>query len=200
MNSWHQDFEFGPLMDIFGPVEPEIWPFEISLIFLVWWERKRIVIIILIFFHFCYFNTHETSNCHNSGSSEPKIFIRGPNSRSWCHLSDLLNNVMFLTVLTLVLAGNSNAFLVFLHFAGLKGQYTSKLLLGLENGLKTKVFTCIKKITKMRLMRYRIMKKERFFDIFRLGRPRVANLTPGIDSLRNFTSIIYFWNFFFLSI
>ena len=35
-------------------------------------------------------------------------------------------------------------------------------------------------------------KKKRFFDIFRLGRPRVANITPGIHSLRNFTSIIYF--------
>ena len=34
--------------------------------------------------------------------------------------------------------------------------------------------------------------KKRFFDIFRLGRPRVANITPGFDSLRNFTSIIYF--------
>ena len=66
---------------------------------------------------------------------------------------------MFLTILTLVLEGNSNAFLVFWLFLGLKGQYTSKLLLGLENRLKTKVFTCIKKITKMRLMRYRIMKK-----------------------------------------
>ena len=61
---------------------------------------------------------------------------------------------MFLTILTLVLAGNLNAFLFFLHFEGLKGQYTSKLLLGLENRLKTKDFTCIKKITKMQLMRY----------------------------------------------
>ena len=34
--------------------------------------------------------------------------------------------------------------------------------------------------------------KKTVFDIFRLGRPRVANITPGIDSLRNFTSIIYF--------
>ena len=33
---------------------------------------------------------------------------------------------------------------------------------------------------------------KRFFDIFRLRRPRVANITPGIDSLRHFTSIIYF--------
>ena len=49
-----------------------------------------------------------------------------------------------------------------------------------------------KKITKMRLMRYRIMKKKRFFGIFRLGKPRVTNLTLGIDSLRNFTSITYF--------
>ena len=45
---------------------------------------------------------------------------------------------------------------------GLKGEYTSKLLLGLEKRLKTKVCTCIKKITKMRLMRYRIMKKNGF--------------------------------------
>ena len=35
-------------------------------------------------------------------------------------------------------------------------------------------------------------KKKRFFGIFRLGKPWVANLTPGIDSLRNITSIIYF--------
>ena len=47
----------------------------------------------------------------------------------------------------------------------------------------------LKKITTMRLMRYRIMIKERFFYIFRLGKPRVANLIPGIDSLRNCTLI-----------
>ena len=51
---------------------------------------------------------------------------------------------MLLTILTLVLAGNSNAFLVYLHFLGLKGQYTSKLLLGLKNRLKTTVITCLK--------------------------------------------------------
>ena len=34
-------------------------------------------------------------------------------------------------------------------------------------------------------------KKNRFFGILRLGKPRLANLTPGIDSLRNFT-IMYF--------
>ena len=34
-DSWHQDLEFGPRMDIFGPVEPEKWLFEISLLFLV---------------------------------------------------------------------------------------------------------------------------------------------------------------------
>ena len=34
--------------------------------------------------------------------------------------------------------------------------------------------------------------KKRFFGIFRLGKPRVANLTPEIDCLRNFTSIINF--------
>ena len=49
------------------------------------------------------------------------------------------------------------------HFVVLKGQYTSKLLLGLENILKTKVFTCIKKIKRMRIMRYRIMKKAVFW-------------------------------------
>ena len=54
-----------------------------------------------------------------------------------------------------------------------------------------------KKITKMQLIRYRIMKKKAGFDIFRFGKPRVANQTPGIDSLRNFTSIIYFWKIFF---
>ena len=90
-------------------------------------------------------NSKKTSNSHISGSSGPKISIRRPNSRSWCQLSDGPNRVMFLTILTLVLAGNLNA-----------------LLLGLENRLKTKVFTCIKKITKMRLMRYRMMKKNGF--------------------------------------
>ena len=35
LDSWHQDLEFGPRMDIFGPVEPELWLFEISLLFLV---------------------------------------------------------------------------------------------------------------------------------------------------------------------
>ena len=113
-------------------------------------KKIRIVIIILISFHFCYFYANETSNCHNSGSSVPKISIRGPNSRSWCQLSDIPKRVMFLTILTLVLAGNSNAFLVFLHYAGLKG-HTSKLLLGLKNRLKINVFTCIEKFTKMRL-------------------------------------------------
>ena len=39
--------------------------------------------------------------------------------------------------------------------------------------------------------------KKQFFGIFRLGMPRVANLTPRIDTLRNFTSIMYFWKFFF---
>ena len=34
--------------------------------------------------------------------------------------------------------------------------------------------------------------KSGFFGIFRLGKPRVANLTAGIDFLRNFTSIICF--------
>ena len=40
------------------------------------------------------------------------------------------------------------SFRFFFHFVGLKGQYTSKLLLGLENRLKTKVFTSIKKLQK----------------------------------------------------
>ena len=34
--------------------------------------------------------------------------------------------------------------------------------------------------------------KKRFFGICRLGKPRVANVTPGTDSLRHFTLIIYF--------
>ena len=59
-----------------------------------------------------------------------------------------MDRVMILTILSLVLAGNSNAFLFFLHFVDLKGQYTSKLLLELENILKTKVSTCIKKLQK----------------------------------------------------
>ena len=25
LDSWHQDLEFGSRMDIFGPLEPEIW-------------------------------------------------------------------------------------------------------------------------------------------------------------------------------
>ena len=154
------------------------------------------IIITILFLSYQTRNSKEIWNSQISVSTGPKISIRGPNSRSWCQLSGEPNRVMFLTILTLVLAGNSNAFLIFLHFAGLKGQYTSKLLLGLENRLKTTVFTCIKKITKIRLMRYRIMKKKRFFGICRLGKPRVANLTSGIDSLRNLTSIIYFWKFF----
>ena len=32
--------------------------------------------------------------------------------------------------------------------------------------------------------------KKAIFGIFRLGKPQVANLTPGIDCLRNFTPII----------
>ena len=35
LDSWHQDLEFGPRMDVFGPLEPEIWLFDISLLFLV---------------------------------------------------------------------------------------------------------------------------------------------------------------------
>ena len=38
--------------------------------------------------------------------------------------------------------------------------------------------------------------KSGFFGIFSLGKPRVANLTPEIDSLRNFISIIYLQQFF----
>ena len=99
---------------------------------------------------------------------------------------------MFLTVSTLVLARNSNAFLIFLHSAGVKGQYTSKLLLGLENRLKKKGFYMHKKNYKNATNEISNNEKKLFFGIFRLGKPRVANLTPGIDSLRNFTSIIYF--------
>ena len=29
-DSWHQDLEFGPRMDIFCPLEPELWQFEVS--------------------------------------------------------------------------------------------------------------------------------------------------------------------------
>ena len=29
-DSWQQDLELGPRMDIFGPVEQEIWQFEVS--------------------------------------------------------------------------------------------------------------------------------------------------------------------------
>ena len=93
-----------------------------------------------------YFYTHEPSNCHNSGSTGPKISIR--DQIQGLDASYLMEWVMLLTILTLVLAGNSNAFLIFLHFVGLKGQYTPKLLLGLENRLKTKFFACIKKLQK----------------------------------------------------
>ena len=70
-------------------------------------KKIRIAIIILISFHFYYFYNDEASNCHNSGSSWPKTSIRGPNSRSWCQLSNGTYDVMFLTILTLVLAGYS---------------------------------------------------------------------------------------------
>ena len=83
-------------------------------------------------------------------------------------------------------------FYFFLHFAGLKGQYTLKLLLGLGNALKTNVFRCIKKNYKNATNEISNNGIKRYFGIFRLGKPRVANITPGIDSLRNFTSIIYF--------
>ena len=43
------------------------------------------------------------------------------------------------------------------------------------------------------------MKKKRFFGIFRLGKPRVANLTPGIDSLRNFIDYVFLKFFFYRS-
>ena len=46
------------------------------------YEEKIIVVIILISFHFCYFYTHEISNCHISGSTGQKISIQGPNSRA----------------------------------------------------------------------------------------------------------------------
>ena len=86
---------------------------------------------------------------------------------------------MFLTILTLVLAGTSNAFFfIFWHFVGLRGQYKSKLLLGLENRLKTKFFTCIKKNYKNANNEILNNEKKRFFGIFRLGKPRVANVTP----------------------
>ena len=44
-----------------------------------------------------------------------------------------------------------------------------------------------------------INEKKRFFGIFRLGKPRVANLSPGLDSLRNFRRL-YIFESFFLSI
>ena len=81
---------------------------------------------------------------------------------------------------------------LFLHFAGLKGQYSSKLWLGLENILKTRVFTCKKNDKNATNEISNNEKKTFFFYIFRLGKPRLDNLTSGIDSLRNFTSIIYF--------
>ena len=34
--------------------------------------------------------------------------------------------------------------------------------------------------------------KKQFFNLFRLGKSRLTNVTPGIKSLRNFTSITYF--------
>ena len=38
--------------------------------------------------------------------------------------------------------------------------------------------------------------KKRFFNIFRLGNRGVANVTPVIDSLKNFISILKFEKFF----
>ena len=108
--------------------------------------------------------------------------------------------VMLLTILTLVLAENSNAFFFYLHFAGLKGQYTSKLLLGLENRLKTKVFTCIKKITKMRLMRYRIIKKKTVFWNFQVRKASGGQSNTGNRFMRNFTSTIDFRKFFSINL
>ena len=29
-DSWHQDLQFGPRMDIFGVLEQELWQFEVS--------------------------------------------------------------------------------------------------------------------------------------------------------------------------
>ena len=43
-DSWHQDLEFGPRMDMFGPLEPEIWLFEISL-----WSDKKEKDLLLLF-------------------------------------------------------------------------------------------------------------------------------------------------------
>ena len=74
--------------------------------------------------------------------------------------------MIVLTILTLVLVGNSNAFLFLLHFVGLKGQYTSKLLFGLENRLKIKVSKCIKKITKMRINEISNNEKKSGFSAF----------------------------------
>ena len=77
--------------------------------------------------------------------------------------------MMFLTILTLVLAGNSNAFLSFWHFEGLKGQYTSKLLLGLAKKTKNKGFYMHKKNYKNATNEISNNEKKRFFGIFRLG-------------------------------
>ena len=41
-------------------------------------------------------------------------------------------------------------------------------------------------------------KKKRFFDIFRLGKPRVANLTQGTDFNRETLQRLYIFENFFL--
>ena len=55
------------------------------------------------------------------------------------------NRVILLTILTLVLAGNLNAFL---HSAGLKGQHIKIIIGTFIIRVKIKVFTCIKKLQK----------------------------------------------------
>ena len=68
--------------------------------------KKIRIVIILISFHFFYFYICESSNIHNFGSRGLKIFIWGLSSRSRFQLSDNVNGVICLTILTIVLAGS----------------------------------------------------------------------------------------------
>ena len=103
---WYQDLKFGPRMNIFGLLEPELWQFEVSCVEVIKMKGNQNNNKNSNFPSYQTKNSKETSNSHISGSSRPKISIWGPNSSSWCQLSDGRNVVIFLTILTLVLAGN----------------------------------------------------------------------------------------------
>ena len=108
---------------------------------------------------------------------------------------------MFLTILTLFLSGNSTIWkCVFdcFAFCGSKMSIRIKIIVGAWKYTENKGFYMHNKNYKNATNEISDNEKKKwFFDIFRLGKPRVPNLITGIDSLRNFTSIMYFWKFFF---